>query len=820
MTDARKIIRVFLGSPGDLGEERRLAKGITDEFNQLWADELGYQVELVGWEDTVTQFGRPQATINQDLERCELFVGIMWKRWGTPPDHSGPYTSGFEEEFRTSIERRSRHGRPEISLFFKRIEPEFLSDPGVDLQKVLAFKRKLVDEKHLLFEEFADARDFERKLMRCITTFVRKLRHIEAQQEPEPTQAPQPDVTLDVEETRDPPFSAAGTEFLRSFLANTERHGSGESLDSVDIGRFRLLATIVAGHGNDDIALGAHDANLLFAARERIALGSKERLGLLYAGLEHCAHENVPLWHWTASSGRVDATTLAICALFSQSKEQIAGALNALRLIAAPLLLPTDVSRTRAIAKWLAQDQPNSVKNAAIGYLAECGVTNDLPLLRKEYDKNDHQTNTTAADAIIRINLRESRMAALTAIFDLQPLRVSADVIAKVFEEGSVGIDDLKAATVHRSSEVRTAAVKGLTIRKCFSTDIAKSLLADPDLLIRVEALKRLNEAGVALPESEAKAVLVSQHRSGLLGLYAGPDTRGTAALDLYRSWCARQLDTRALELKADSESVLQIDAMFALAERQFARRADELRGMVDDQFKHEFDRLLERSIGGLPGAADLMAKARGLEEHIRQKLTRKGLDVLCQKADPVDRDRVRNASKSGFVNCSQWDFEYLGTVGEWIDVPLIVDLYKRSRPTLSTLLIDEQTSSMAEAAAQAILAVGRDRMHEVLAMAMPSRLLVAILTAAPDRGIRDLSNDAIAALWDSKSEAVRKVTALRCIRALPKRRTSELFDAYMGGDRQRYYNVIHWLDMGVSLGRETAAAAAGRALATLRASR
>ena len=160
MTDARKIIRVFLGSPGDLGEERRLAKGITDEFNQLWADELGYQVELVGWEDTVTQFGRPQATINQDLERCELFVGIMWKRWGTPPDHSGPYTSGFEEEFRTSIERRSRHGRPEISLFFKRIEPEFLSDPGVDLQKVLAFKRKLVDEKHLLFEEFADAREF------------------------------------------------------------------------------------------------------------------------------------------------------------------------------------------------------------------------------------------------------------------------------------------------------------------------------------------------------------------------------------------------------------------------------------------------------------------------------------------------------------------------------------------------------------------------------------------------------------------------------------------------------------------------------------
>jgi hypothetical protein len=86
MPDSRKIIKVFLASPSDLGSERRAAKSVVEEFNKLWADRLGYHIELVGWEDTISGFGRPQELINRDLEQCELFIGMMWKRWGTPPN--------------------------------------------------------------------------------------------------------------------------------------------------------------------------------------------------------------------------------------------------------------------------------------------------------------------------------------------------------------------------------------------------------------------------------------------------------------------------------------------------------------------------------------------------------------------------------------------------------------------------------------------------------------------------------------------------------------------------------------------------------------
>ena len=121
MATSRKIVKVFLASPGDLQDERRAAKHVVDVFNKQWADNLGIHIELVGWEDTVSRFGRPQESINRDLDQCELFIGVMWKKWGTPPSDSGSYSSGFEEEFERSVESRRIAQRPEISLLFKDV---------------------------------------------------------------------------------------------------------------------------------------------------------------------------------------------------------------------------------------------------------------------------------------------------------------------------------------------------------------------------------------------------------------------------------------------------------------------------------------------------------------------------------------------------------------------------------------------------------------------------------------------------------------------------------------------------------------------------
>ena len=148
MADSRKIVKVFLASPGDLQVERKAAKSVVDEINEIHAEFFGYQVELVGWEATITSFGRPQAKINRDLEPCELFIGMMWKRWGTPPDNSSQFSSGFEEEFKISVSNFENKGSPEIGLFFKDINQDLLRDPGENLRKVLSFRKKNYGRKN------------------------------------------------------------------------------------------------------------------------------------------------------------------------------------------------------------------------------------------------------------------------------------------------------------------------------------------------------------------------------------------------------------------------------------------------------------------------------------------------------------------------------------------------------------------------------------------------------------------------------------------------------------------------------------------------
>ena len=176
MPSTRKIVRVFLASPSDLPEERRAVHSAVTEFNQTLAEVFGYQIELFGWEDTVSRFGRPQHIINYEVDRCDLFLGMLWKRWGTPPDADGAYSSGFEEEFQRSVDSHQRTNSPEISLFFKNIENDLTKDPGEQLQKVLDFRNRIIRQKSLLFERFDTYQDMEPLARRCLINYVTRLR--------------------------------------------------------------------------------------------------------------------------------------------------------------------------------------------------------------------------------------------------------------------------------------------------------------------------------------------------------------------------------------------------------------------------------------------------------------------------------------------------------------------------------------------------------------------------------------------------------------------------------------------------------------------
>jgi hypothetical protein len=69
------------------------------ELNTAWARDLGIRLELVRWEThAYPSFGDdPQAVINEQIpDDFDLFLGLMWYRFGTPTGRAG---SGTLEEF-------------------------------------------------------------------------------------------------------------------------------------------------------------------------------------------------------------------------------------------------------------------------------------------------------------------------------------------------------------------------------------------------------------------------------------------------------------------------------------------------------------------------------------------------------------------------------------------------------------------------------------------------------------------------------------------------------------------------------------------------
>ena len=77
----RRVLTVFLASPGDVVEERQIAKKVVEQVNRVVRPELRWEIELLGWEDTLPSFGRPQQIINRDIV---VKVRRMPPQWALP----------------------------------------------------------------------------------------------------------------------------------------------------------------------------------------------------------------------------------------------------------------------------------------------------------------------------------------------------------------------------------------------------------------------------------------------------------------------------------------------------------------------------------------------------------------------------------------------------------------------------------------------------------------------------------------------------------------------------------------------------------------
>lgn len=440
MTISRTIIKVFLASPGDLTEERQAAKRIVDEENANHANAQGYHIELVGWEDTVAQHGRAQEIINRDLDQCSFFVGALWKRWGTPPGPKGSiYSSGFEEEYRRSEDRRNNSGKPMISMLFKNISTSDKADIGPQLEKVLEFKREFTEGYRGAFQTFEEIREFEGRFRAILALFLRTQQEedsIDVSEEKSKTPSAQKNRGSDRLDTSKTLFEEGPRSFLIE-LAERPHKQSEFEYTPTEAARFRLLAASLHQSENDDETLGVHDANLLFRDMRLEALSEREIRGLIKAGLADFSNQNKPLWHWLFGAGS-DAKTELIFRTIIGNANTRANAFKVLKLLKWKFQDLDGPIALVSLLNWWIGDQPdNDLLVAALGYLGECGDRNQIDSIDTLLGSASVTVVRAAITAKTLILARESAVDALNFLAKREDADVPRNLASALLSNAS-----------------------------------------------------------------------------------------------------------------------------------------------------------------------------------------------------------------------------------------------------------------------------------------------------------------------------------------------------------------------------------------------
>ena len=810
MPSIRKNIRTFLASPSDLQEEREAVRAVVDEFNVSLADEFGYQIELRGWEDTVARFGRPQHLINQYVDQYDLFIGLIWERWGTPPDNNGRFSSGFHEEFELAIARREDSGSPEIALFFKKIPGESMKDPGDDLKRVLEFRETIIAKKKILFQEFSTVQEIETLVRRNVIEYVIRVKKEDTDSEPSEvrTKPAEPEPERDKGEERSPDTSLVPAEdfaFLESFVDRIGRKDAMADLSASDVARFRLLANSISKPGNQEMDLGVHDINILFSARaEGLKLGERETRCLARLGFQYLSNENIPLWCWYSDLSNSQFDAALFSSFLGASDDERVGALSVLSALVREL--PTDdeyiTKKENCLNTWFSEKSSARVRSAALEYLMKMGTAEDYAVAKKEYDRRDFGTSQKALECMVGILLRTGQgNSAQQLVLESQFGSLDADILQAILDGfENVETEKLLRGLEHFNVQVRLRALKVLLGRDSLNEEMAERLSGDTNASVRNEAITALLKLGRSFTEEEVKKILITEGDS---------DKKGEEFFARYQLESLKQFSEKELTRKVEISLILDDDAYFVRVERYFAKHVKELRRDIDDTFKAYFEeriRRVETSFGDSSDSKDLVKKIKGSEDLHRKRPTRQGLDILCRAGKSEDLQRIRSNLQGGYTGASKADAKYLGKYGEWTDILLLSNVKVEMLSVPQAALLADYYEDFQGEVAKAILRISRGNpVSELFALEMPAVILKKTIELCSESRFSKISNNTLFKLLYHESPDVRKAASIKVVLTFSTKRIKAILHQYISSDKYRYYNVIHWLDLGASMSRDEA---------------
>lgn len=169
-------VHVFVSCPGDVASEKAIVKQVCNMVNSsLIHNHCDVHLVFRDFSEIIGQTGhRPQQLINDYITGYHVYLGILYKRFGTPTGAINPLTgqefeSGTEEEYVIASEKNKIGGGPQqIFFFFKDQDGSKTVAENEQAGKVLAFKESLMPNDWV--NSFDTPSNFERRITQQLTT--------------------------------------------------------------------------------------------------------------------------------------------------------------------------------------------------------------------------------------------------------------------------------------------------------------------------------------------------------------------------------------------------------------------------------------------------------------------------------------------------------------------------------------------------------------------------------------------------------------------------------------------------------------------------
>ena len=621
-------MKLFLASPNDVVRERKIAEDVIAAINRDFSDHTNCTVELLAWEHVQPGAGRPQERINLCVDQCDLFVGILWKRWGSP---AGNGQTGFEEEFERASRIQHSVGSPDLWIFFKDVDAESSEDPGQQLRQVLAFRRRLESEQQVLYKNFANEIDFHGKF------HTHLLRHLFTLQREKPHGARENHALSPVFPPREDPaaHTADSTSIVRSMLNSIPSQLGAQPAQFVGrdpLGAVRLLVFASALHYSAvrPHLLSNHAVNTAYAFRDRITLTEFEKIHLFTSMIRE-GNRHTPGWFWVRDGGSVGIFerlyTLATEDHEPDTRKAAVEYLTKQRKIAV-------LGRTAdEVALKFLQDNSEDVKRVAIEYAATLG--SDALIQKLEELRGDPTLTMEADSAVASIKVRTNPREEVLEL--LRSGTEAAGVVMEALRPAARELDEawLCKALKHAHPDVRHVGATALLERGLISEWTAKELVEDRSRDVVAVGIQALIERGEA-PSAERIGELLDGSDTGSSST-SGLE-RDKLVQKSFEKMSSEELNRQVGWLSVDGPAAYEV-----VGKREFAERASDIRRDLETRFTG----LKERDIEALRKVV-----LEGVREGLGNRVDEAAKAVAEEAAESTFKELVSKWAKlDGFVN-------------------------------------------------------------------------------------------------------------------------------------------------------------------------